>query len=250
MDDFIHRQRAGLPFNDAKDIFQRCTSQHTFRSIFDLHHQNRTDNVLLLFFDTVILPFFREPLPCPRRFFEQRQISSYVRFRIADEDQIFQQPAVTDFLRINVDWPLRPVGVAQQRGEPLRGRAHAQHQRHGRQSIRFRAEDKLLHDGRAVAVSGGSAPVRLVNDEDKILWRTGNRFGDCLPESGISFIARLFRQQFVFSEQLGIDEINVACLQIIIFEILALNRDHLVIRQVVTSAEQLVFALSVQLGRI
>ena len=48
MDNFIHRQRPGLPLDDTDDIFQRRAREYVSRSILNLHDEYRTDNLLFL----------------------------------------------------------------------------------------------------------------------------------------------------------------------------------------------------------
>ncbi len=87
-------------------------------------------------------------------------------------------------------------------------RAHPEDERHGRQAVCFRAFNELLHEWGAVSLACGSPTVRFVDDQDEVLRRMSHGVRRCLPESKmpVAFLG----QDFVFSQQLCIDEVNVA----------------------------------------
>src|SRR5258708_20326377 len=91
--------------------------------------------------------------------------------------------------------------------------------------------------------------MRLVDDQNEILWRGRDGVCHSLPE-GEGLLVTSLRQQLVLPEQLGVDEIHMPRSQPLLIEALTVHRHQAVKWHTITSCQELALALLVEFRRI
>ena len=210
-------------FDDPKAFVQISCGDLVPAAVLHLHDKDRI-NLSIMLLIAILVPVIALVLPFVCGRLQHRHIISGV-LRVCNDDPILQQAGSADFICCRFHIVCGRLNALCQPVEALRCGRHTDDHRHGRQTIRVRAFQELLHDG---GVFGQvSCPLRtamgFVNDEVQPVGFLSNGIRQRLPNCILPPV-RMLCQIAGLGELLCVQEIDVPILQH--FHIKGIVADH------------------------
>ena len=209
--------------NDPQTFIQICCGNLMCGTVLHLNDKDWIHLPIVLLI-AILIPVIPFAFPFIRSSLQYGHIVASM-LRVCNDDPILQQAGSADFICCGFHIVCGRLNALCQPVEALRCGRHADDHRHGRQTIRVRAFQELLHDG---GVFGQvSCPLRtamgFVNDEVQPVGFLSNGIRQRLPNCILPPV-RMLCQIAGFGELLCVQEIDVPILQH--FHIKGIVADH------------------------